>query len=711
MRLIASLAAALGSCGGALAAEDWKTWASCDDNAANKDLERPPPSFPALPALLSYESRFQIMTINAETGLIEVGRGDFWADIETVTEPIKLIMTFGESRKGKSVVASMLGCNMSADNAMQFPTFRSDADSTRVETQGIWASKPFSIPGDDSAKYMILDMASLNNQKVYQQQEGGSTLSSLRKEDELLKMLALMSEVVSTFVYTIVGEASTSEWNTLGTAIGETRRNMVLNSREDDNGGPQQDKEVDLKSHNKPALIFVRRQDVGGIKKALKADAFEVDTAALHTQAKEQMDSLIGDVANGGGTWTLLERGFKMITNGLQGEIPFVYSTLPDIDEQTDDNSDFRWGTRAYGHTVGEACDKFERMHSDRWKCQVSDPNKVPDPDARPSAPSTYGLLTEYLTNLIVGEAPVRRVSWKGQQYPTDLTGARMKEVLETGVAEMNTIGPLPRTELWRKIMEDRCKSEVVEYLDFTFGDRSGSYKNEEKTGILKQIQDGLKRLSDGAVPTVVEMKASWAGLQKLWEQKTEFEDHIAGFFVQHVLLQAVQQECTGESTEHQTLLEEKFDSQVFEWTSILANKERQIAQERLREALKTDWWEDFWNEYKLYIMCAAFVGLILLVILMRIWRGINSTCRVCASCCGDWGDTTTTTKIITTHDGKTTAHTTRMEHGPAVPFASAMAVSAGGVTSGSSSGDPAERLEKLGKTIKELQKRASVDQ
>lgn len=707
MRLTASLALALGGCGGALAAEDWRTWQVCTDAATAHPREKP--ELPNFPGILPYESQYQILTINADTGKIEMGRGDFWADIEAVTEPIKLIMTFGKSQKGKSVVASMLGCEMNKDNALQFPTFKGDENGVRSETQGIWASKPFSIPGDDTAKYMILDMASISNAKGFQRVPDGATLSSLRKEDELLKMLALMSEVVSTFVYNIGAAADISDWDVLGVAMGETRRNMVANSRNyeagDDNDGAPRDQEVNLKSHNLPALIF-SQLTANAADSLIKAETFEVDTAKLHLEAKKSIDILTADRGDGGGTLTLLERGFKLIKNGAE-DIPFAFSPLPVINEQAVDNGDFNWADdTAYEYLKGAACDRYSRMESPRWQC------KIAEGDSRVSNPSAYALMMKYLTDLIKAEAPVRRVSWKGQQYPTDLTGDRMKAVLETGIEEMNSIGPLPRTELWRKIMEDRCKSEVVEYLDFTFGERSGTYKLNPASGILYQIQEGLNRLSSGQVPTVDGMKTEWVVLQKKWEQKTESAEHLANFFNVHPLLKSVQEECTAEANEHQVLLEETWQTRAFEWTSILANKQRQIAQEKLREALQENWWQEFWREYQLYILGGALLGLIVLMILMRIWRGVNSTCRVCASCCGDWGDTTTTTKIITTHDGKTTSHsTTAVSAGPTAPFATATAVSATGVMPGSASEDPATRLEKLGKTIKELQKRASVDQ
>jgi len=707
MRWTTPLAAALASWGGALA-EDWTTWAACSENDPT-----PPPSFESLPPILDYEARWQILTVNAENGKLELGRGDFWTDIAKLEDPLKLIMTFGGSQKGKSVVASMLGCEMNPDDPMQFPTYRGDkdADADRGETQGVWASKPFSIAGDETAKYMLLDMQSLEKLAEYQQRRDGPTLNYRRKEDELLKILALMSEVVSTFLYAVGDSATIADWNLLGTAMGETRRNLVLNSKDGEkdeegkevNRAAPQDTEVNLKSHNKPALIFVPRQTDANAE-AVMSDEFKVDTAKLYAQAKSQKDILSADTQ---GTWLLIERGFKLIKNG-DNDIPFAISPVQDITESSADNGEFSWGVLpAYdSSSKGTACSKYARMASARWKCKVligTGQNQI----QHPSNPTTYRLLIQYMTNLIKTEAPVRMLSWKGQLDPVRLTGARMKAVLQNGIDEMNLIGPLPRVELWRKIMQDRCKTEVVEYLDYTHGEKSGTYKNKTSSGILFQVQQGLNSMPE--IGTIQEMKDRWAELQNKWDMKSEPDDHIALFFTDHPLLQAVQTDCTTEGNEHVVLLEEMWQSRVFEWTAILANRERQIAQERLRKALEEDWWTEFWNEYQLYILAGSLVGLIALMILMRIWRGVNSTCRVCASCCGDWGDTTTTTKIITTHEGKTTAHRTRVQHGPAVPFAAA--VSAVGVTSGPSSADPAERLEKLGQTIKELQKRASTDQ
>jgi len=600
---------------------------------------------------------------------------------------------------------------MNPNDPLQFPTYRGDKDAQadRGETQGVWASKPFEIPGDpEGAKYMLLDMQSLGKLSEYQQKvPDGPTLNYRRKEDELLKVLALMSEVVSTFLYAVDGSATIADWELLGTAMGETRRNMVLNSKEetdgDSNEAAPRDTKVDLKSYNKPALIFVPRQTDASTT-LVKSNAFEVDAQELYDKAKEQADILGRDRQ---GTWQLIKRGFKMINNGDKGEIPFAISPVQKL-AVGGDGDRFEWGKiPAYNSSLkGTACSQYTRMASARWKCQEE--VLAGGGLQHPSDPITYHLMIQYMTKMIKDEAPVRKLSWKGQLDPVRLTGDRMEAVLRNGIDEMNLIGPLPRVELWRKIMQDRCKTEVVEYLDFTHGERSGTYKGESKTGILFEVQQGLNSMPE--IATVKEMKDKWAELAKKWNSKRDEDDHIAIFFQDHPLLQAVQETCTEEGKEHVVLLEEIWQSRVFEWTAILANRERQIAQERLRKALEEDWWQKFWNENQLYILAGALVGLIALMILMRIWRGVNSTCRVCASCCGDWGDTTTTTKIITTHDGKTTAHRTRVDHGPAVPFAAA--VSATAVTSGgSSSQSPTERLEKLGQTIKELQKRASTDQ
>lgn len=328
-----------------------------------------------------------------------------------------------------------------------------------------------------------------------------------------------------------------------------------------------------------------------------------------------------------------------------------------------------------------------------------------------PSEPATYGLMVDYLAETLKTQAPVRQLSWQGQDNPTSLTLDKIKVVLEQGIKEMNAIGPLPRSELWRRIMEDRCFGEIVEYLDYTYGEKSGVYPagGNYTQGILNEISEGLIELGSGTIPELTTMRARWAELDKKWTSKKDIDIAMNEWFVRHPLLESVRTTCTKEGTQHKALLDQTYETKVQEWTAILANKERALAEEALRQALETSWWKAFWDEWKLYIMVGAVVMIPVLLILCRMWRAVNGTCRACAMCCGDWGDTTTTTKIITVGaGGGSSSRNAPVERGPAVPFASALAVPLGGSAPGSSSEDPNARIEKISNTIKELQKRAS---
>merc|ERR1712151_843138 len=136
------------------------------------------------------------------------------------------------------------------------------------------------------------------------------------------------------------------------------------------------------------------------------------------------------------------------------------------------------------------------------------------------------------------------------------------------------------------------------------------------------------------------------------WTSKKEMDLALQEFFVIHPLLESVKDTCIVEGQQHATLLDQTYATQVSEWTAILANKRRALAEEALRQALQTDSWLAWWEEYRLYIMIGAVIMIPVLMLLCRCWGYINGTCRACASCCGDWGDTSTTTKIITVAGG-----------------------------------------------------------
>jgi len=644
----------------------------------------------------------QIVTMNATTGKLKLVNGAFWSSLEDfANEKVRLILTFGAGSTGKSVLASMLGCAMHEDSrrADMFPTFlkRVTNFNGRTMTEGIWASSPISLPGVEG-KYIILDMMSEGEIGAFQ-----GKLQASRKEDNIHKMLALMSEVASTFVFTMsVDEPRKSHWDLLGLAMAETRENMVIRANGKNVSAPS-NQQLNLKSHNSPSLILAHRLGAGGVgySGVCNTNDFSVNQQELHDRAAAAKTDLTKDEASGKPIFEMIERNFQAMKNGNHEGIPYVYNPLPTIAQGTNDKSRFDWlGKAAYDYSAGQHCQIFDRMNSSRWRCKSS---------SRPGAPAQYRLMIENMVETLKAQAPVRLVSWRGQDNPTALTADKIKVVLEQGIAEMNSIGPLPRSELWRKIMQDRCLGEIVQYLDFEYGESSGKYSDTTKTGILKTISDGLVELGLGTIPDPVDMEARWKELDKKWTSKTPFDTGINGWFSEHPLLEAVMDTCKEDGGEpHIVLLNEMHETLEAEWTAILANRQRQIAEEALRQALETNWWQNFWDEWKLYIVAGAILMVPVMLIFCRIWGMVAGTCRTCASCCGDWGDTTTTTKIITVQQGGgSSSHNAPLEKGPAVPFASALAVPAGGAPS-SSGGDPYARIENINNTIKQLQKRAS---
>lgn len=320
------------------------------------------------------------------------------------------------------------------------------------------------------------------------------------------------------------------------------------------------------------------------------------------------------------------------------------------------------------------------------------------------------------MVGLLEKEAPVRQVSWVGQETPVPLTGKRLQELLSVGIAEMNAIGPLPQTELWRRIMQDRCRGELWEWLDFTYGESSGLYLEEQTSGLLKQVDNGLDNIRKNPPATLPEYATRWKGLRALWTDAKPMTEGMIAWFGKHPLLQSVQTTCLAAGEVRATLINQTWDTYEEEWNVIYETKRRQDTEAELRRAqdqIRKLKLQNFWEKNKVYILAGSVLAMILCVVLCRIWQQVNSTCRVCAGCCGDWGDTTSTTKIITVEGsgGKiiTGSHTESI----ARPLASAVAVSEVGgkpLSTADLQMDSNQRLNQLGDQIKELQRRVSQE-
>jgi len=262
-----------------------------------------------------------------------------------------------------------------------------------------------------------------------------------------------------------------------------------------------------------------------------------------------------------------------------------------------------------------------------------------------------------------------------------------------------------------KRIMQDRCKFDIREYLGFEYGEREGVYNQEEKQGILSKISKGMRELP---AMSQSNMQTEWQKLKELWDNKEEYATSLERWFESHTLLQAVKSDCMKSSKPFQNLLDEQFDTKQAEFSAMLELKKRQDVEKLLDEArrkLDQQAWMNFWERWKNYILLASVFGVLVLCLLMRVWRQINATCRVCTACCGDWGDSSTTTKVVVTQQGggsPTRVHHAALE-GPRVPFASAVAVQAGGMSSSSASQE--EKVSALERNIKDLQRRVNTQE
>lgn len=263
--------------------------------------------------------------------------------------------------------------------------------------------------------------------------------------------------------------------------------------------------------------------------------------------------------------------------------------------------------------------------------------------------------------------------------------------------------------------MQDRCRGELKEWLDFTYGEREGLYQEQHAIGKLKQISNGLANMWSNPSATTDEMNARWNVLSKTWTEAVPMAVSMNTWFGDKVLMQSVQATCRSAGLPRAELINQTYATYVQEFNVLHETLRRQQVEEDLRRSQSDlrdvqNW--ATWNEYKLYILAFSLIGLVALGLMMRMFRQVNQSCRMCASCCGDIGDTATTTKIVRKDGGVAISHKASPGKAPSsIPCASAVAVvtEVGGTSSGSSSsskGNTAARMQGLAEKISALQQR-----
>merc|ERR1719203_2217579 len=258
-----------------------------------------------------------------------------------------------------------------------------------------------------------------------------------------------------------------------------------------------------------------------------------------------------------------MEKDFKTVPH--QGNnYPFIYSPLTAVRVETFGRK-FRWDFEpAYRFETGAACKKFEDMY-DNTKCKEQR-DFVPMPNAVP----TYRMLIENLVKNIEKHAPERILAEDGKTDSSAFTlnGVRMKDFMIQGIKEMNRVGPLPQTELWRRIMQDRCAADLRDYLDFTYGERKGEVDDKESTGLLLTISEGLEVMRSGRIDWD-DLAPKWLELEKTWKDADLSQTTLDDWFTGKVLMKAVQPSCNKTGVMHMNFLLEVFGRLETEWTVI----------------------------------------------------------------------------------------------------------------------------------------------
>lgn len=638
------------------AQEDWTAWPQC---VVNQEFVYTPPEVDPTPVppgqivdedFEDYRRRRQIIEMNWTTQELRVNPdADLWnwlQEEDGQDESVHVITVFGGPSTGKSTMASFLGCAMHEERAFLFPAYAPTDDD---RTRGVWASMPFLYK---QKKYMILDMPSeapLN--------DGGSAADEL-----MYKVTALLSEVTSIFLYTAETPAEdlrTSHYNAITKAMETTRSDLVWRAKENEVLPPGQG---DLKIINKPALAIITREGYGA---DLLNDNYQIDDAQFKIETEQAFTALETDDALAAALFN--ENFVKRTRNGK--EVPFV--VLPLVTVDTDDGSaDNAWDWGAFGPYDLErhgACEVFNTMQ--HIKCKANDiPGSIGE---SPHPAPVYHQAVMHLASELEKHAVTRILEEDGLQQP--LYGRRLREVIENGVDQMNAIGPLPRSALWARLMEDRCETEIIKDIGLTFGTETGDFPpnhptkpGQTVTGQLGQLQKTLddavaKDTTDLTEVAVLQKSGKWEELTDAWDAAYDngngLEQHVDQFFLDRVLMQTVEGECSKAGLARSEVLEISFTAINNSFTAKFQRNRAIVAAKRAAELerqlklaqdgqTESAFWES-WDENRFLYIGLAVLSCIILGVIAYFFSHAARLCRSCLSCCGDYGDKKTNLIVV----------------------------------------------------------------
>merc|ERR1719188_675626 len=172
-----------------------------------------------------------------------------------------------------------------------------------------------------------------------------SGLSSTRMNDNLYKMLALLSEVTSTFVQVLDNSAAdVDDWNLIGGAFRTTRESIVAQAEFTEGDGAPINEEQNIRARGEPAMVLLPRR-IGAQSSLVESDDFAPNIANFESWATTDYNVLQNDLdSEGVATYArLMDQNFEPITHGST-RYPFAYGAVPSVIEPViADGGTFNW--------------------------------------------------------------------------------------------------------------------------------------------------------------------------------------------------------------------------------------------------------------------------------------------------------------------------------------------------------------------------------
>lgn len=356
----------------------------------------------------AFHSALELFRVNREDGTIEFVEHEDLYNGPNSERPLNVVTFFGTTAAGKSATCRFLSCALGAPTA-----FPSSYGIERNATRGLWGSHIIVHPSGNH--FVLLDIEGFDNLE-----------QDKRVAEAVLKLLALLSEVTSTFVLVKVGgTAQTSDLERIASFVQDVRNTLLQR--------PATITEIVGAYDNFPALVMAHILETRLSAEEVKEEAWKV---------VERAEKFSPDVIK-----TINENYIEMSEmNDGRPSLHLTYMPLYKLPS---------------GRHMQEMIDSSQtpgelRRSMEEWE-DLNQPQNRPER----MAGITYLQDMDALRDLLLHISVPRR---DGQSRP--ITAASFRQLLQIGIREMNQVGPLSSVRFWKKIEIDACTRELETKVD-----------------------------------------------------------------------------------------------------------------------------------------------------------------------------------------------------------------------------------------------------